>query len=52
MKSNYDWGPQKILNQLKADRLQRNRTQKQIYKTLVKHLSQTSRQIDLAKERS
>lgn len=39
VKSNYDWGPQKILNQLKAERLQRNRTQKTIYKTLVMHLS-------------
>ena len=52
VKSNYDWGPQKILNQLKADRLQRNRTQKAVYKNLVIHLSQTNRAVDMAKERS
>jgi len=48
--SNYDWGPQKILNELKNDRLHRNRQQKNIYKKLVMHLSQQNRVVDLAKE--
>ena len=43
VKSNYDFGPQKILNELKAERLQRNREQKTIYKLLVIHLSQLTR---------
>ena len=48
--SNFDQGPQKILNDLKNERLMRNRNQKNIYKKLVIHLSQQNRIVDLAKE--
>ena len=47
---NFDLGPQKILNDLKNERLMRNRSQKNIYKKLVIHLSQQNRIVDLAKE--
>lgn len=49
-KSNFDEGPQKILNQLKADRLERSREQKNVYKKLVIHLSQVNRSIEVGRE--
>jgi hypothetical protein len=47
MKSNYDLGPRGILNELKAERLKRNRYQKIVYKRLVIQICQENRVVDL-----
>ena len=52
MKSNYDLGPRGILNELKAERLKKNRLQKIAYKKLVVHICQENRVVDLNTDQS